>query len=714
MSQTCSNLATKADLEALAAELEALLEGKIDNVERASIITAGGQNGLALALTALLPQVRQALAGIAALAARLAPILGQLAFLAAQIAALLLIQYQVTRNSQKIESNRRAIERNTARSLDNRDEIERNRSELARQNSEIEALKTQIPQIRREIAANNQAIAQNDRAIAQNDRDIAANKQAIIVTKAQLEANIANAEQRLEQEIRDAENRLQADIAVAETRLNAKISDLRNFVETIRVGFQVSIADIRARFTAQIQSISATLARTQGDLTETRVRLGIANGDITLTRRRVRANESDIASLRARGIGGGVTTTFTQTLNNTATTANTNTANITNTNSQVQNLTSRLTALETAQMDTTQVQNLRSDISTNVEAIVAASLGTLVLPRLNELRTQTSPSAISSATNNALCQQATNPSSCLNTNFFSPIQNNLGNILNGIGAGTGAVNTALNNQILGRVTDIQAKVNNSQFGLQATKQFLNNAWNSTIIDKSLNAMNTALAFHNAVMLSRNLGQSVNDVISLVLNGIGVQDSNNQAIDVNAFVTQKVTQFVDATIGAENAETLTNGLNSANRILTAGQGVISSVRGIKDAIANGQEIIANRVGTLGNNFMLQGILEENSFPWMDTNINFRNPFARFVTRVENLQQIVDETNELVQTGIEVQQGFQEITENLSEFQSGREQLEESLSEFNLAKQEEEDTEEFLNQSPDIDNSDLIEAEPSEEG
>ena len=211
------------------------------------------------------------------------------------------------------------------------------------------------------------------------------------------------------------------------------------------------------------------------------------------------------------------------------------------------------------------------------------------------------------------------------------------------------------------------------------------------------------------MLSRNLGQSIGNVASSFLNAVGVKDSDDNAIDVNQFVSDKVTAFIRATIGSQNAQAISNSFNAANRILTSAQGVVGSVRGIKDALQNGQEIIANRVGILGNSFQEQGILEEDSFPWMDTNTDFRNPFAKFTQAVSNLQEVVDETNELVQTGIEVQENVQQVFQNTQGALTAREELEQTLAQFDLTKEQNETQAEIDSTSPNIGNVDLVKDE-----
>ena len=717
MSQTCSNLATKADLDALAAELNSKLKGKIDNVEKASIVSISSQQGLALALVALAPKIAKAVAAAGVIAAKVAAISASVGFLVAQVAALALQQYLISKNTQKINKNTKLIQSNSTQISKNTSQINKIKSQLIAQQAQIDSLKAQYPKLQQQINSTKVAISQNKSAIALTEKKIAQNNKKIAITEVKLQNKIAKAEQKLKKDINSANAQLNNKIVSAEAKLNKKINAVNTQIIGLKAQTSVSISKLKQQSVSQIQNVSSKLASTQGKVTELQVKLALANGDAVIVKKKTKSiekkvNNIDTSFKKFTGTSfslGNPLQDLSKSINDTKAIATANTINVTNSNTKIKDLTSKITALETAQVDTTQVEKLRTDISKDTQTIIAATLGTLVLPKLELVNNNTSPTAISSATNNALCQQAANPNSCLNTSLGNSIKNNLGNIASGINAGASAANTALNTNILNRVTDIQNKVNSSTFGLQATKQFLDKAWNATGADKVLNAMNTVLALHNAYMLSRNLGQSIGDAASSILSAFNIKDSSGEEIDVNKFLSNRITDFVNKTIGAENAQALSTVLLSTNRIIVSAQGVISSVRGIKDAIQNGQEIIANRVGFLGNSFMSQGLLEEDSFPWMETNNNFRNPFARFNQQVGNVQEFVDEINELAATGIEVKDNFSELTDEIENFSEARTELEESLKEFSEDTQKKEDKAEVFNRSPDITNIDLVKKE-----
>lgn len=340
---------------------------------------------------------------------------------------------------------------------------------------------------------------------------------------------------------------------------------------------------------------------------------------------------------------------------------------------------------------------LKGDISKDVETKVAGVIGATVSPQLTNLSNLVAPAAIASATATGVCNQ-TGAGGCLANNIRNPLQRGIDAVNQNLEALLGAQNFALNTQILTTVT--------------ATQEFLGKAWNSTAIDKTLNAANTVLAFHNAAMLSRNLGESVGDTISLGLNALPIQAFDESPIDISQWVGDRATSIGNALVGAENLETLGNGINSFNRILVAGQGMISAVGGVKNALQEGQEIIVNRVGVLGNTFLEQGIFEEDSYPWMNIETNFRSPFSGFTQKIANLDEFVGEINQLVQSGIEVQENVGEFVEGAKELSEGAQALLAAAETFIESKEAEEEVAEIESESPDIEPSDLVQLEADE--
>ncbi len=121
---------------------------------------------------------------------------------------------------------------------------------------------------------------------------------------------------------------------------------------------------------------------------------------------------------------------------------------------------------------------------------------------VNDIYNQTSPTnianTVSNAVENTVCD-ISSPGKCLNTNIANPIKQGQDLIKQGQDNLTNLLNTALQ---VGDLAQGQAIFN----VVTNTNNFLKGAWNSAVIDKTLNAANFALSLHNAIMLSNNIAE----------------------------------------------------------------------------------------------------------------------------------------------------------------------------------------------------------------
>jgi hypothetical protein len=310
--------------------------------------------------------------------------------------------------------------------------------------------------------------------------------------------------------------------------------------------------------------------------------------------------------------------------------------------------------------------NIQDGINTGTEAIVTTSIAAKVVPRLVQITNQTSQPAISNAVGSEICNQTANPDSCLNTGVRKPLSDKMDSIKDGLGIGLSAANLLISDTILGTLLRLQ--------------NFLQTAWSSTTLDKTLNIVSVVLGVHNAMMLSRNLGQTIGDTATLFLQAIHVKDHKGEEIDVNSWISTKFTALAQKLLGVEAYATIVASLTAANRIIVAGQGMASAIHGIKDALQEGQEIIANRVATLGNACLEQGLFEDGTYGWMDKDLNLKQPFSKFTTYVSNLTEFVEEVNALIQSGIEVQESTNEFYENTQDALKGAKALEKAIEDY----------------------------------
>ncbi len=226
-----------------------------------------------------------------------------------------------------------------------------------------------------------------------------------------------------------------------------------------------------------------------------------------------------------------------------------------------------------------------------------------------------------------------------------------------------AVNTAQNAAIQNTVTQNRNLLTNAQYGLQATKNFLQTAWKATKGDKILNAITTGLILHNAIMLSLDIGQTIGDTASLALEVMGIRDENDKIIDVNEVIKTKLTALIQKILGEQNYKQLTAKLQANIRVYQAGANILSNVRSLVDSTQDLAETTAENVSFIGNALKKDGVVRENSYTWMPTDYQHTsrilNKLDKISTNVNAIQEITSDTKE--------------ITEELTELKSSRDEF-----------------------------------------
>ncbi len=147
-------------------------------------------------------------------------------------------------------------------------------------------------------------------------------------------------------------------------------------------------------------------------------------------------------------------------------------------------------------------------------------------------------------------------------------------------------------------------------------------------------------------------------------------------------------------------------------MVSAQGIVYSIQGVKFAVLEAVETVGQWTARIGNNMIIQGLFEERSFLWMDENVNFRNPFGGFLQKLDTTEEIVSQVGNLVASGREAQENFNQIFEQSSEIKTASQKLQENLSNFDIDKETTEVEEVANSAAPDIEKLDLIQLELDE--
>lgn len=188
------------------------------------------------------------------------------------------------------------------------------------------------------------------------------------------------------------------------------------------------------------------------------------------------------------------------------------------------------------------------------------------------------------------------------------------------------------------------------------------------IVRIMNLMSTVASLHNAAMLSRNLGQTLGDATSSIITAIGRVTgvmSPEESIDVNQLVGEAFNDLMKSALGEEVWTGTKASWNRANRILTAASSIVYSLRGMADSARSIAEFTANNTGRIGNALKKWGVVGENAYPWMSTNVTARTAFQakmdKFREGVDSLDDAASSLSSVAGESISIQDEAIQIKE-----------------------------------------------------
>lgn len=238
--------------------------------------------------------------------------------------------------------------------------------------------------------------------------------------------------------------------------------------------------------------------------------------------------------------------------------------------------------------------------------------------------------------------------------------------------------------------------------------YFKKAWESTAIDKAINAMNLFLTLHNAAMLSRNLTESVDVLIGNSLSLIGIKNHEGNPIDFSAVIGNAVENFLKSLLGEATYTGVNNNWKKLNTIYQSAVNIMDNLQNIYAGITEAIETGAKYTGKIGNALKRAGVVFEDAYDWMDENIRARTG------RMGQIQKVIDG----IQTAQEVTDDLTSITSNIQEVTESVGQITTEINNIkaavNTGESEKESTEttgKTNSQSADINNSDRIPPSPS---
>ncbi|MDJ0575850.1 MAG: hypothetical protein QNJ65_11875 [Xenococcaceae cyanobacterium MO_234.B1] len=330
---------------------------------------------------------------------------------------------------------------------------------------------------------------------------------------------------------------------------------------------------------------------------------------------------------------------------------------------------------------------LNNDFSTTLSNTLT-TLGIVgITTTVNDIYNQTSPSNIASTVSNAVENTVcdiSSPGKCLSNNITNPLKQGQDLIKQGQDTLRNLLNTALQGADLLQGQAILNTVTN-------TNNFLKNAWNSTVIDKTLNAANFALSLHNAMMLSNNIAETILDTVSAVLETVGIKDAEGNPIDVADWLTNKITQIVQGIIGAQTFTELSLKLTAANRIYQAGMNILDNVTDLIDTAMDLDEYTGENIAKIGNALRQSGVVPYDAYEQMIEDLDARGR-SKWLVKLEQAEDITDNIYSIADSIRDIKEIGQDLKESRTEF---KEVLEESKTTLSGAETE---LEEEIENSP----------------
>ena len=192
---------------------------------------------------------------------------------------------------------------------------------------------------------------------------------------------------------------------------------------------------------------------------------------------------------------------------------------------------------------------------------------------------------------------------------------------------------------------------------------------SLAFDRWLNLLNVALSFHNAMMLSTTVIDTVVAVFDNVLKSIGFEfkDVDGSSIGFSSVISSSIRSIITRVVPEKAYTAATSIWTRANRFINASANLLYSVRGVIDAGQDITETIGENVSLIGNALKKAGAVRENAYSWMPERIDHSSRLHR---RLEKIGDVADAFEEISSDVLDLSEEISEMKESAKEFQKVR--------------------------------------------
>ncbi|MGL5063451.1 MAG: hypothetical protein ACRC62_26005 [Microcoleus sp.] len=223
---------------------------------------------------------------------------------------------------------------------------------------------------------------------------------------------------------------------------------------------------------------------------------------------------------------------------------------------------------------------------------------------------------------------------------------------------------------MSEATALQFKV------LGEMRESLDKIEKNTKVSKVMHVITMATTIHNALMLSREIAETLGNVTSMAFTAVGRMSGvvgESEFVNVNEILGGEFNKFMEAMLGKELWSGTKESWLKASRIYQSGANIVNSVRDIADSTRDIGEFTAQNVSKIGNALRKFRVVGWDAYGTMDEDVRAKSKFFRNMDRAiekgERLENAASSLGGVAGNVLSIQDEIKEIKENRDAFKKG---------------------------------------------
>jgi hypothetical protein len=226
---------------------------------------------------------------------------------------------------------------------------------------------------------------------------------------------------------------------------------------------------------------------------------------------------------------------------------------------------------------------------------------------------------------------------------------------------------------MAEATQLQFKV------LGEMRESLDKIEKNTKISKVMHMVSMATTIHNAMMLSRDLAETLGNVTGMIFTAVGRMSGavgESDFVNVNEILGGEFNKFMEGVLGKELWSGTKESWLKASRIYQSGANIVNSIRDIADSTRDIAEFTANNVSKIGNAMRKFRVVGWDAYGTMDEDARAKSKFFRNMDKAidkgEKLENAASSLGGVAGNVLSIQDEVKDIKENRDAFKKGIEE------------------------------------------